>query len=238
MRLTNSEVNKLGDRLRTTTRVSPDDLAQLQDLRREHQSAMYGAQLRLVAEFGAEGLTTSRLKTVQTLVGKLRRESGMELARMQDIAGLRIVRDMALGEQTDLAVRIATLFDGGKLVDRRTKPSYGYRAVHVVAKVDGRLVEIQVRTVMQDRWAQIVERMADPWGRQIRYGQPPDRPDEHVGQMTRAFVVELVRRLSPIIESSEQTGSARQLRVPNQVYAQQVRQVLAEIAQLPALSSA
>ena len=162
----------------------------------------------------------------------------MELARVQDIAGLRIVREMTLKEQTDLAASIETLFEGSKVVDRRDKPSFGYRAVHVIVKVDGRPVEVQVRTTLQDRWAQIVERMADPWGRQIRYGQLPDAPDEHVGKMDRAFVVDLVRRLSPIIEASELSGSARQLKVPGDFYSGEVARVLGQIAQLPALSSA
>src|SRR2546426_4554058 len=37
----------------------------------------------------------------------------------------------------------------------------------------GQRVEIQVRTERQNRWAQIVERLADKWGRQIRYGGDP-----------------------------------------------------------------
>lgn len=235
--MSNAEINRLGERLRASALVGDDDLALLQDLRREYESAMYDIQTKLAAELGPRSVTTSRLKTVQTLVGKLRREPSMDLAQVQDIAGIRVVGEMALSEQTDLCERISALFDFSKIVDRRSKPSHGYRAVHVVVKSDGRPIEVQVRTLMQDRWAQIVERMADGWGRQIRYGHPPDRPDEHVGKVTRAFVVGLVRRLSPIIDISEQNESARQLRVRGDVYAQQVAQVLAQLARLPALNS-
>lgn len=52
----------------------------------------------------------------------------------------------------------------------------GYRAVHVIAKVDNIPVEVQFRTELQDLWAQVFERLADGWGRQIRYGGEPD-PD-------------------------------------------------------------
>ena len=237
MHLSNSEINRLGDRLRQPGAISPDDLEMLQVLRREYQTAMHDAQDILMARLGDAGTTTSRLKTVQTLVGKLRREAGMDLARVQDIAGLRIVRGMTLAEQSDLSARIANLVEGARVIDRRERPSYGYRAVHVVARVDGRLVEIQIRTALQDRWAQIVERMADPWGRQIRYGEPPNEPNDRIGKTSRAFVVELVRRLSPIIEAAEQARSARHLTVRGDVYEEQVVQVLGQIAALPALSA-
>jgi hypothetical protein len=237
MRMTTGDINRLGDRLRASSTIGPHDLESLQVLRRDYESALHDAQGR-IAE-GVEGLavSTSRLKTVQTLVGKLRREPNMNLSQVQDVAGLRIVREMSLGEQSDLATRIAGLFDGSKTIDRRAKPSFGYRAVHVVVKVEGLPVEVQVRTTLQDRWAQIVERMADYWGRQIRYGQPPDAPQMRIGAANRTFVVDLVRRLSPLIESCEQSGSARQLKVRGDFYCQQVAQILAEIARLPVLGS-
>ena len=122
-------------------------------------------------------------------------------------------------------------------MDRRAKPSFGYRAVHVVVKVDGLPVEVQLRTSLQDRWAQIVERMADSWGRQIRYGQKPDEPLARIGEANRTFVVDLVRRLSPLIESCEQSEEARQLKVRGGFYRQEVTDVLAEISRLSVLGS-
>jgi ppGpp synthetase/RelA/SpoT-type nucleotidyltranferase len=35
------------------------------------------------------------------------------------------------------------------VIDRREKPSHGYRAVHVIVECGGRMVEIQVRTELQ-----------------------------------------------------------------------------------------
>jgi ppGpp synthetase/RelA/SpoT-type nucleotidyltranferase len=32
------------------------------------------------------------------------------------------------------------------VIDRRINPSHGYRAVHIIAKVSGMPIEIQVRT--------------------------------------------------------------------------------------------
>jgi hypothetical protein len=48
--------------------------------------------------------------------------------------------------------------------------------------VDGFIVEIQVRTTLQDLWAQAVERLADEVGREIRYGGVPAA---HAGTVER-----------------------------------------------------
>src|SRR5439155_4334431 len=69
--------------------------------------------------------------------------------------------------------RIISLFAGARVVDRRRHPRHGYRAVHVIPEVDGFLVEIQVRTRLQDSWAQAMERLADQAGREILYGGVP-----------------------------------------------------------------
>lgn len=235
--MSNGEVNRLGDRLRASSAIDSSDLELLQIMRRDYQSALHEAQATIAANVDDLTVSTSRLKTVQTMVGKLRRESNMNLSQVQDIAGLRVVRDMTLRDQTALAAQVAALFDGSKTVDRRAKPSFGYRAVHVVVKVDGLPVEVQMRTSLQDRWAQIVERMADSWGRQIRYGQKPDEPLAPIGEASRTFVVDLVRRLSPLIESCEQSEEARQLKVRGGFYRQEVTDVLAEISRLSVLGS-
>lgn len=119
---------------------------------------------------------SSRLKTKGTTLEKLRRERN-RLSTIQDIAGLRIVVDCSLSEQDELADRITRVFGECKIDDRRQRPSHGYRAIHVIASVEGFSVEIQVRTTFQDLWAQSYERLADRLGRGIRYGELPKDPE-------------------------------------------------------------
>ena len=137
---------------------------------------------------------------MQTLIEKLTREK-TRLSVVQDIAGLRIVEDITLEEQDKLAQRVAGAFDRATIEDRRARPSFGYRAVHVIVEVDDCLVEIQVRTRLQDLWAQAMESLADRWGRQIRYGLPPtgDREATSEGDVsgpTRSDVVDLLLSIS------------------------------------------
>lgn len=70
--------------------------------------------------------------------------------------------------------RIAAAFPGCKVIDRRAKPRYGYRAVHLEVHVGGQPVEIQIRTSLQDEWAQAMEKLGDVFGRGVRYGEPVD----------------------------------------------------------------
>jgi hypothetical protein len=56
------------------------------------------------------------------------------------------------------------------IVNRNMKPSFGYRAIHVVIRDFRPPYEIQVRTAMQDRWANFSERPNDFWPG-IKYGE-------------------------------------------------------------------
>jgi ppGpp synthetase/RelA/SpoT-type nucleotidyltranferase len=113
---------------------------------------------------------TTRLKTYGTIIDKLRRERGMSLGRVQHLAGARVVRPMTLSEQNRICDLINGLWPDAKVVDRRQTPTHGYRAVHIVAQIEGCYVEIQVRTIYQNAWAPFTEMLGDAWGRAIRYG--------------------------------------------------------------------
>ncbi len=199
-RLSNRQLDEFGDRLRVSDPTA-EDLELLGQVR-----SLYAGPLaevtRVLVDLGLE--PGGRLKTTGTLIDKLRRIPGMQLSRIQDVAGVRIVAEMTREEQDGLVERITARFDDCKVKDRRAEPSYGYRAVHVIVRVQGGPVEIQVRTHLQDLWAQIVERLADAWGRGIRYGEPPSGPDLLVGEgMTRQELVDRVMELAVAVHAVE-----------------------------------
>ncbi len=207
--MTISQIRALGDRLRGKAAARVDDLALLQRLRSDYDAPLARAERIVREDLGLRA--TSRLKTVQTIIEKLVREK-TRLSEMQDIAGLRIVDDLTLAQQDEIAARIAEAFPGSVINDRRWKPSFGYRAVHLIVEVDECLVEIQVRTRLQDPWAQTMEALADAWGRQIRYGLPPDGQAEPLTEAdsrpTRSEVVETFVELSQAIALHEGTPAA------------------------------
>lgn len=179
--LTKSQINKLGERLRAGTTLDIGLLALLQEFRATFDGPMSAAQAQL-KELGLEA--SSRLKTVNTIIEKLRREK-TRLAEMQDIAGLRIVADVDLAWQDAQVDKIVGVFPIARIIDRRANPSHGYRAVHIIATLGEHAVEIQVRTHLQDLWAQAMERLADEAGRAIRYGGAPERRGEDVDRLLK-----------------------------------------------------
>ena len=184
----NRQIVQLGERLRDSAEPADGDLKLLEGL-----LLIYDAALREMAErLRSVGLEpTTRLTTTGTIIEKLRRERHLTLRSIRDLAGARVVKRMTLDEQDAIATQVQALCPESRLIDRRTNPSHGYRAVHVGARIRDCPVEIQIRTIYQDGWAQLTESLGDDWGRAIRYGGEPDEPDtfdNEVG-MTRRVAV-------------------------------------------------
>ena len=107
-------------------------------------------------------------KSTASVIEKLRREKA-KLSRMQDIAGCRvIVKDLLT--QDEVVEKLKSAFDKLKPVDRRERPSHGYRAVHVILENHGKLIEVQIRTFLQHAWAQFSEKLSDEVDSAIKYG--------------------------------------------------------------------
>jgi putative GTP pyrophosphokinase len=99
-----------------------------------------------------------RLKRFPTIVDKLCRHPDMNLARMQDIGGCRAVvatEEEARAIFAHLKRRWAWRREYDYITD--PKPDSGYRALHLVAEKDGRLIEVQLRTIRQHAWAELIE---------------------------------------------------------------------------------
>jgi ppGpp synthetase/RelA/SpoT-type nucleotidyltranferase len=164
--MSKSSVDRLGDRLRAGT-LSNDELEELSAYR-----ATFGPAYRTVFDTVRSELSlvpTGRpAKSTTAIVEKLRRES-IRLSQIQDIAGLRIVVPR-LSDQDRITESVCALFERAEVVDRRAKPSHGYRAVHIVVFLQGLPVEIQIRTALQHRWAEISEKLADRDGPMVKYG--------------------------------------------------------------------
>ena len=163
------QIDKLGLRLAQPGEVSEDDRAMLELLLESYDQALTEVRRIVVGAIGRS--PTGRIKTLQTTREKLAR--GTALSRMQDIAGLRVVlsADESRASQDRAVEAIERAFEKTKRIDRRLRPTHGYRAVHVIVFLGGCPVEVQVRTNLQDLWAQVLERLGDTFGREIRYGE-------------------------------------------------------------------
>ena len=159
--LSKTQVDKLGDRLRKGD-ITEADLRLLDDYRRSFSEAYEFVVRAIRNDLGLEP-TGRPAKSTTSIIEKLLRES-IRLSQVQDIAGCRLV------EQNGTVTLLQKLFQGVTVVDRRKNPSHGYRAVHLIVRHEGKLVEIQVRTSLQHLWAELCEKEADVFDPLIKYG--------------------------------------------------------------------
>jgi len=150
--LSRSQIDRIGDRLRKR-QLDPSTLTELDEYRRSFEPAYEEVVRRIQLKLGVT--PTGRAgKSIPSIIEKLERES-IRLSQMQDIAGCRIVC-ADIPEQDRVVAETESLFDDATIIDRRVRPSYGYRAVHVVVRISKFPVEIQVRTVIQHLWAELL----------------------------------------------------------------------------------
>jgi putative GTP pyrophosphokinase len=164
--MSKTQIDRLGDRLKRG-HIEAADVRLLDEYRRSFGDA-YDAVISSIRQQLALEPTGRRAKSTGAIVDKLRRES-IRLSQIQDIAGCRlVVSDLA--EQDRVVTSLETSFDNVDIVDRRDKPSHGYRAVHVIVCVNDKTVEVQVRSRLQHLWAELSERLADVSDPALKYG--------------------------------------------------------------------
>lgn len=166
--MSKSKIDELGKRLRqAATEEVALDIDALDGYLKSFSDAINGVQ-RMLEAAKLTGFT-SRTKSTASVVAKLLRQPKTRLSQVQDILGLRFVAD-DLKQQDALMVELTRIFPEARPQDRRLSPQYGYRAVHLIVKVNGLPVEIQVRSQLQQNWAQYSEMIADQRGQELKYG--------------------------------------------------------------------
>lgn len=166
----------------------------------------------LLMRHSIDAEVSQRLKRMDTIVEKItRREKEIDLSRMQDIGGCRIVlRSADIDNLRTLRELVCDQW--GSAVRRQSdyvatpRPS-GYRAIHVVVEHDARLVEIQMRTQHMHQWAELVEGLSSVLGRNYKTDVISD-DDDVVIEYTR-----LMSRLYSCMDSGEQLSPDEVARV-------------------------
>jgi RelA/SpoT family protein len=162
--------------------VKPDDLPSAEELgkaleiidnwRASHNFPLNSFHITLknrARKIHAAALTAQRIKRLESIAFKLMNEPRMKLSQMQDIGGCRAVMP-SIAKMNELrecyAQQPLTHFYSGEKDYIADPKSTGYRGVHLKYRFvgrsqsvpwDGLKIEIQLRTLLQHKWATAVE---------------------------------------------------------------------------------
>ena len=205
MAVSKTQIDRLGDRLKVGSHTE-SDLRLLDDYRRSFGEA-YELVVRTIRQRGE--FPTGRLaKSTVSIVEKLRREK-IRLSQMQDIAGCRVVV-MNVLERDQFVSTLKADFPEANVIDRRDNPSHGYRAVHIIAEVSGKPIEIQVRSSLQHLWAELSEKSSDVLDPTIKYGGGTDEWRNHLTGLSVLVANhdEIEKRYSKAVATKEAADAA------------------------------
>ncbi len=128
------------------------------------------ANLRYYASQHGRPIVAQRLKRLPTIAGKLLREPTMKLSRMGDIGGIRaVLPDQAAAYAVAGRLRRNWTITQFRDYVADPKPD-GYRAIHLINRNRGQLIEVQLRTPRQDDWANLVEAFSRSLAPGLKYG--------------------------------------------------------------------
>lgn len=132
---------------------------------------------------------TQRLKRRMTIVDKLAREPTMEVTQMHDIGGVR-ARLPSLTHVYAVSRRLKKTWTIHRTRDYIAAPkASGYRALHHIVVRDGIKVEVQLRTILQDAWANQVEDDGRRTEVGFKFGQGAPAVHDFYVAMSEAFAL-------------------------------------------------
>jgi ppGpp synthetase/RelA/SpoT-type nucleotidyltranferase len=173
MAFSNKQINKAGKALAEADIASEEYSAALEAVnawRSEHRFALEQFRDLLMEKARAIDINfifASRLKKIDSIKEKLRREENMQLSKMQDIGGCRLIFSRI--EDVYEMVDALTSMESKHILKRKTDyidspRASGYRGVHLIFEyhnggtvAENVKIEIQVRTYLEHIWATSVE---------------------------------------------------------------------------------
>ncbi len=167
-KMTNGEINRLGDRVRAeyiAEKINENTLIELQNYRISHKDTLakiFNSLCNINRKMGKQNIVTYRIKRFESIIGKLYRFPKMAFSRMWDIGGCRCI----VNSNEDV-YKLKELIEKNENLIIRTfndhiqspKPD-GYKSLHLYISLKdepNKVVELQIRNKEDHNWATLVE---------------------------------------------------------------------------------
>lgn len=184
MGISGKSLKKLSKRIRNGGR-DPNDILLIEEYRDSKLVKLYQLLVEMNAYLQIKGfryLVTGRAKRVKSIIRKLERAEGMYIDRMVDIVGVRIIVN-SLEDQDGI---ISELDGSFSFVTRDYRDRVeGYRAVHLYVENDGEVMEVQIRTLPQQLWANESEML----GEKVKEGGGTKEERKYLNDLAKACIL-------------------------------------------------
>lgn len=186
-----TRVTRAGDRVRNDI-AGPEDFAVIEEWRAAHRWVLNTFQAMLRNRTREQGITVAqRHKRRSTIFDKLRRHPQMQLGRMDDVAGCRLIF-RSLEELGEFRRGFHRARFNHQLRNQPDRYDYvaspkrtGYRGIHDIYEYNvnseagrnfaGLYIEVQYRTLVQHAWATAVELVGSVTQHEPKFERGDDR---------------------------------------------------------------
>lgn len=204
MRPSNSQINKVGDIIRSDNNSHSYsraiDSLNYWRLLHAHPLNIFTRTLRNKSKSYSGSFVAQRLKRLPTIIDKLSREPEMELSRMHDIGGARIVLQ-SIDQLDHITNKYLSSTNRSRILVKKydyveNPKNDGYRSIHLVYKYMPKnnsplyknlRIELQFRTEIQHEWATALEIISTYRGERFKYGKGNDDWKEFLSLCSAAF---------------------------------------------------
>ncbi|MDD2673722.1 MAG: hypothetical protein PHF81_02475 [Flavobacterium sp.] len=229
--MTKTQVNKVGRKIRKGIQnqgeISNEDLLKLQEYRTSFQkdlASIFNQISLLSKKERSDSIVSFRIKRIESILSKIKRQPTMALGNMGDIAGCRVLLysdDALLGLVKKFKAEFNVKYVNNYLVDAKED---GYRGYHlyVESPIDrDKLIEIQLRTVTAHKWASLVEIIDILYNLKIKEGEKSEEFEEFLLLLSKKSTLTIKNKLR-IIEIDKNNSIYLKL---NEVFIQNHLQV-------------
>lgn len=180
--ISKSKANKLGKEIRELINNDQEPTEEQIDLLQGYRvsfkddlSEVISIVSKIAQIGGSDSITAYRVKRIESIISKIRREPTMQLGNMGDIAGCRIIlyrKDHLQDVIDEIGQRFKVLGKPNNYIENPKEDGYNGYHVYIESPINPkRKLEIQIRTKETHKWSSLVEIIDHIYNLKLKEGQ-------------------------------------------------------------------